>query len=299
MMLSIINFQFGEFNDSNPNWFAWFSLFINVVIPATSIFFAYWLGEINYKRDKKDKKDNDDKNIQAEKSLFINSLSELKKSLDNQIEFLNEYENKKDFKLKIDPSLQINFLQFINLKSLYHNRTQQETNDLNNLLTSLYSISDFRNSLSSELRGYINKYNIQEIKFKNYRQILYKKFYEYSNSRAEKIVKNEDGTKRWAYNPNDNFMREYSILTTVDINTDDKADRKKIDENFLVPIINISHKYIPEDINAIEINDLANDCHSAFTDMNILDDAHFRAINSHLDILHSLFTDLEGYLRSQ
>src|SRR5690606_26366288 len=124
-------------------------------------------------------------------------------NISTQISFLDEYLANKEFKLKINPALQANFLQFLDLKVIY----QGENNPtrINELLSTLYSIENITSTLALELTNYITNFNTHEAKFKNYRQAYYKKFYEYSNLRAIEII-NENGIKKWRYDENDKFM---------------------------------------------------------------------------------------------
>ena len=294
--MSIFNFQFGEFENVSPNWFDWFSLFLQITITAGSIYFAYYLGERIYKRDRKNKFEEEKLNVKSENDLFKNNLIELNKNILVQIRFLNEYITNKDFRLKLTPALQVNFLQFLNLKSLY---TQGNDNieRINNLLSSLYSIEKITNSLSKELNTYISKFNVQENKFYGYRLAYYKKFFEYSNLRAVEMII-ENGIKKWKYAEQDIFMNEYAKLRNETIgNADGTANRKFVDENFLKPLIDLANKYIPEDYNAIEIHDISNEAHSAYQNMENLTSIHFKAIESHLRILEDTKDEIEAYLK--
>lgn len=293
--MAIFNFQFGDFENVSPNWFDWLSLVSQLIITATSIYFAYYLGERIYKRDRKNKFEEEKLNVQAENDLFKNNLIELNKNILVQIGFLNEYLTNRDFKLKLTPALQVNFLQFLNLKSVY-NQENGNIDQINNLLSSLYSIEKITNSLSKELNTYISKFNIQENKFYSYRLAYYKKFFEYSNLRAVDMIV-ENGVKKWKYADQDKFMIEYAKLRNETIgNADGTANRDLLDEKFLLPLIHLANKYIPEDYNAIEIHDIANEAHSAFQNMENLTFIHFKSIESHLKILEDTKNDIEEYL---
>lgn len=296
--MSLINFQFGEFESSSPGWFGWLSLFSSIAITSLSIWFAYYLGEKTYKRDKDDKASEEARNIKSENELFTNSLLVLQNSVQIQIGFLKEYIENKDFRLKINPTLQVNFLKFIKVKTLYNERSDQEIRTLNHLLASLYSNDTILENLRSELNNFISKYNIHETKFKNgYRQILYTKFFKFSNLRAVNYRENA-GRIEWAYNADDIFMQEYFILTQSDIANDDTstASHNKIDENFLLPIIELSKNHVPRDAIAIEVLDIANDAHSAYLDMQALTQAHFNVINSYLTTLEDLNVEIQEFL---
>lgn len=293
--MSVFNFQFGEFEDVSPNWFDWFSLIINLLVTVASIYFAYFLGERTYKRDRNNKINEEKLNIVSENDLFRMNLLELNKNIEIQIGFLKEYLINKDFKLKLTPSLQVNFLQFLNLKAIYA-LNKGNYGRINNLISSLYSIEKITNSLSKEINNYISKFNAQENKFYFYRQAYYKKFFEYSNIRAVDM-KIENGVKKWKYADEDIFMNEYAKLRNQTIsNADGTTNRNFVDENFLLPLIRLANKYIPEDYNAIEIHDIANDAHSAYQNLENLTSIHFRAIESYLKILEDTKIEIEEYL---
>jgi len=292
-MISFFNFQFGEFTDVSPNWFDWFS----ICVTSLSIFAAFLIAENIYSKGKRDKKESDKNLIASENDLFENNLNELKESIGVQITHLKEYLVEKDFKLKINPALQVNFLQFIDIKCLYLNfpNNQQKKEKINSLLTSLYGMYDFKDNLISELRNYTKKHNEFQVKFKKYREIYYKKFHDYSNLRAIDI-KEEAGVKKWRYNVDDKFMNEFAKLRLVSIaNDENSADRKKIDENFLLPLIYLSNNFIPEDYHAIETNYISNDCHASYLDIENLNESHFKSMESYLKVLKDLKTEIEAY----
>lgn len=296
--MSLINFQFGEFENSSPGWFGWLSLFSSLTITALSIWFAYYLGERTYKRDKEDKASEEARNIKSENELFTNNLQELQNNVQIQIGFLKEYIENKDFRLKINPTLQVNFLRFIKVKTLYNGRSDQGITTLNHLLSSLYSNDTILENLRSELNNFISKHNIHEAKFKNgYRQILYTKFLKFSNLRTISYRENA-GRIEWAYNGDDIFMQEYFKLTQSDIANDDAstASHNKIDKNFLLPIIDLSKNHVPRDAIAIEVLDIANDAHSAYIDMQALTNSHFNVINSYLNTLADLNVEIQEFL---
>jgi len=167
-------------------------------------------------------------------------------------------------------------------------------------MTSLYSLYDFRESLRNEVRTYIEKYNYHEQKFYNYRNLMYTKYFELCNSRAEEIV-SENGIKKWAFNQNDNFMSEYSGLrnTTFDdkeiIENNGLNSRELMIERFIKPLVEISSKYIPEDYNAIEINEISNDVLAAFIYMKHVTDKHFIAIKSHIKSLEKVNAQMKSF----
>ena len=303
-MNSFFNFQFGEFNQASPNWFDWFSLISSLIISAASIFLAFDIAERIYKREKNDKEKESQDLQDTEIELFKNNLTELNIAIENQITNLQKYVEDKNFKLTFNQSVQVDFLQFIDIKHLYkkigfHNT--ESIKKLNILMTSLYTIYDFRESLRDEVRTYLKKYNYHESKFYLYRQLLYTKYYSICNLRAESIIF-EENQKKWKFKDDDKFMPEYTELiiktlsdeTIVDVTG--LKDRKKLNENFIIPLIKIAYKYVPEDFQAIEINDIGNEVNSAFIDIESVTEKHFEVIDSYLLNLKSINTKIKNYL---
>lgn len=303
-MNSFFNLQFGEFSQSSPNWFDWFSLIISLIVNTLSIFAAYYISERVYKKEKKDLK-LEDENIQtSEVELFKNSILLLKIAIDSQIIDLKEYIEKKDFSLKFHPDIQVDFLQFINVKYLYKNAGFENTESIekiNKLMSNLYTLYDFRNSLRDELRTYIKKYNFHESQFYLYRKLLYTKYFTICNVRAESFGI-ENGIKKWKFNDDDNFMKEYSELiqkTFADktiIDNNGLKDRKELNKKFIIPLISVGNKYIPEDSNAIEVNEIANQVNAAFIDMESITEKHFKAVKSYLTNLELISGKIKSYL---
>lgn len=303
-MNSFFNFQFGEFNQVTPNWFDWFSLISSLIISAASIFLAFYIAERIYKREKIDKEKESSDLQNSEIELFKNNLTELNTAIENQIISLQKYAEEKNFKLTFNQSVQVDFLQFIDIKHLYKKigfQNIESIEKLNSLMTSLYTLYDFRESLRDEVRTYLKKYNYHESKFYTYRQLLYTKYYSICNLRAESIIF-EEGQKKWKFKDEDNFMPEYTklIIKTLSdksiIDENGLKDRKKLNEDFIVPLIKIAYKYVPEDFQAIEINDLGNEVNSAFIDMESITEKHFIVIESYLENLKSINTKIKNYL---
>lgn len=278
--------------DFTPNWFDWLTLLLTIA----SIVGAYLVSESVYKREQKNKKKENKELENSENELLKNNLEEIKRPILKQIESLNEYMEKQDFRLSFYSEIQVDFLQFISVKDIYkkydfHNKENIKV--INRLFTSLYSLYDFRGSLRSEVRTYIEKYNYHEQLFYKYRSLLYTKYFELCNSRAESII-NETGIKKFSFNTKDKFMAEYTQLrgkTFADneiIDNNGLKDRKLLIERFVKPLIDISAKYIPEDYNAIEINEVSNQVLSAFNDMEHVTEKHMNAIQGHIDSLNSV-----------
>ncbi|QEE48417.1 hypothetical protein FUA48_02145 [Flavobacterium alkalisoli] len=303
-MNSFFNIQFGEFNESSPNWFDWFSLIINIIVSAASILLAFYLAERIYKKEKKDKeKDNLDL-LNSEVDLFENSLIELNVAIKSQIKDLEEYVEQKNFSLKFHPDIQVDFLQFIDVKFLYKKEGLQNSESIqktNRLLTNLYTLYDFRKSLRDELRTYIKKYNYHESKFYLYRMLLHTKYFELCNKRNID-VKIEQGIKKWSFNDDDNFMKSYTSLINKTLADEEimsggsLISREELTKKFIIPLAKISYEHMPEDYNAIEVNEIANQVIAAHRDMEEVTEKHFNAINSYLTNLNIITKNIEAYL---
>jgi hypothetical protein len=294
-----IQLSFHRIFDFTPNWFDWLTLILTIA----SIIGAYWVAKTVYGKEKDDKKLEDKELENSENLLFINNLETIQKPIISQIKSLKEYVDIQDFRLSFNPEIQVDFLQFINIKDIYKKHgfdNKKNIEIINNLMTSLYSLYDFRASLRNEVRTYIEKYNYHEQKFYNYRSLMYTKYFELCNTRAEKIV-NENGIKKWVFNQNDKFMSEYSALRnkTFDdkeiIENNGLISRDFMIERFINPLVEISSKYIPEDYNAIEINELSNDVRAAFIDMTHVTEKHFIAIRSHIKSLENVNAQMKFF----
>lgn len=287
-METIINYMQ---ETETPNWFNWLSLVFNIL----SIWFAYWLGERTYKRDKADKQKEETENIKSEKELFDDSLNTLKNDIEEQIDNLRNYIETQSLAIMLNPNIKIDFLKFINIKSLYKDN---DRNKVNKLLSALYSISDFYTLLMREKGEYQRSYNNEEKIFQeNYREVFYTQVNILNNKRAKEF-KRENGKIFFKYNEEDYFMTEYiQIANSFEKNVKDingLADRNKVAEE-LIKIINISHKYIPIDYDAITIHHLSNKANSAYANMNAITEVHFRAINSFITILENVKNEINSY----
>lgn len=303
-MDSFFTFQFGEFIDSNPDWFDWFSLAISSLISMFSVWGGFWIANKIYSKEKKDKIEEEKENQESEVKLFKNSLVQLKSAIENQIQGLNDYLDKMNFSLELHQGLQVDFLQFIDIKYLYKDTgitNQSEIQKINKLLSTLYTISDFRTSLRDEFRTYMEKYGFHEVKFYLYRKLLYTKYFElcYKRSGDFQII---GGVKTWQFSNDDHFMIEYSTLSDkifIDkevITENGLNDRKLFIERFVVPLIKLSSKYLPEDYNAIDVNDIANEVNSAYIDIEYVTSTHIQATRSYLTILTDVKEQIENYL---
>ncbi len=299
--MNCFHFLQGEFWNFAPNWFDWFS----VVVAILTIWGGYLIATAIYSKEKRDKTSEEKELLVSEVNLFKNSLKQLSISVENQIESLKEYLERKDFKIKFNQGVQTDFLHFINVKYLYKVigvKNQKEIEQINKLLSSLYTLSDIRASLRDDLRTYIRKYNFHEDKFYSYRKLFYTKYFELCNLRGLD-AKFDKGIKKWKFRDDDFFMKRYTekrldvFQDTEVIKDNELKDRKKLIEKFIIPLSQICTDYIPEDYHAIEIYDIANEVNSAHSDMDHVTQAHFEAVNSYLNILEDINIKISGYLQ--
>ena len=304
-MNSFFNLQFGNFSQSTPDWFDWFSLISSLLVSGLSIFFAFKLAEKVYQKEKADKNLEDLEIQNSEVELFKNSLIELNSSIEKQITDLETYNANRDFKLVFHPDIQVDFLQFINIKYLYKKIGFSNTDaikEINNLMTLLYTLYDFRESLRDEFRTYMKKYNYHEAKFYQYRQILYTKYYSICHHRAEVELSEGGDRKKWKFNGNDKFIIRYSELIDKTLNDDSimdstgLKDRAKLNNEFVVPLIKIAYEYVPEDLDAIQVNEIGNEVNSALLDMELVTEKHFTVIHSYLHNLKNTSTKIKKFL---
>lgn len=303
-MDSIFNFQFGTFSDSSPNWFDWFSLIANYLVSIIAIIGGFQIAKNIYNKERKDKEADSQKLNLAEFKLFSNSLQELKSAVDNQKKDIDSYLQNLDFKLVFYQNVNIDFLQFIDPKNLYLHfglGNDDKISAFNDLLKRLYLLNDFRESLRNEFRAYNEKYNYHEKKFYSYRELLYSRFYKLSNRRSINIIV-EEGRKKWQYNDKDKFMLEYSQLLEKTLSDNEIFEnnglksRKLLNERFIIVLVLLSAKYIPDDYNAIEVNEIANQVVAAFNDMEHATDVHIGILKNHSENLRISSEKISSYL---
>ena len=284
----------------SPNWFDYVSLLVTVA----SIFGAYIIAEKVYNREKGDKRVEDISLQYSENELFKNNLNSIKAPISKQINAIQEYLDNQDFNMVFYPEIQVDFLQFISLKDIYRKygfNNKEKIAEINKLMTNLYSLYDFRTSLRSEVRTYIEKYNNHEQKFFNYKSLLYFRYYELCYERNTGI-NNQGDVKKWSFDKGDHFMIEYtqSVFDTYDdkevMENYTLKSRDKLIEKFVIPLMQISAKHIPEDNNAIEINDISNQVIAAFGDMEIITKKHFATLKSFKESLEIINKKITKFL---
>lgn len=288
------------FQSTSPNWFDYVSLALTIA----SIFGAYLIAEKVYSREKSDKKVESISLQYSENKLFTNNLNSIKAPILKQIDAINGYLDKQDFNMIFYPEIQVDFLQFISLKDIYRKygfNNNAKIAEINKLMTNLYSLYDFRESLRSEVRTYLEKYNNHEQKFFSYKSLLYTRYFELCNKRNTSF-KNENGIKKWTFDKDDHFMKEYSklVLDTFDdkdiMENNALKSRDKLIEKFVIPLMKISAKYVPEDYSAIEINDISNQVVAAYSDMEITTQKHFTTLKSYVESLETVINKITNFL---
>ncbi|SHH18520.1 hypothetical protein [Flavobacterium defluvii] len=294
--------QSENLSQTAPNWFDWFSLISSLLVSGASIFFAFKLAEKVYQKEKSDKVLEDLEIQNSEIQIFKSSLIELNDSIEKQIINLQKYDSNRDFKLFLHVDIKVDFLQFIDIKYLYRRigfSNTEAIKKINDLMAMLYALYDFRESLTDEFRTYIKKYNYHESKFNQYRQLLYTKYFSICHNRAEVELSGDGNTKKWKFRVHDKFIIRYSELVDK-ILTDDSIvglqDRAKLNNEFVIPLTAIAYQYVPEDLDAIEVNNIGNDVISAFNDMEYVTKIHFDVINVYLHNLRAVSAKIREVL---
>lgn len=259
--------------------------------------------QITYIIEKKKTEKKEDKKLDlAGFNLFKNSIEQLNSAVKNQEEDILKYIEKQDFSLTFHQNVNVDFLQFIDAKKIYLILGLEHEEKINSLFKRLYLLNDFRISLRNEVRTYIKRYNELEKEFYSYRELLYLEYYRLCNTRSLS-VKIENNKKMWNFDVKDIFMNEYSKLinqilsNTEIIENNALKSRDKLVSEFVVKISEISGKFIPEDIDAIYINNLANKVNAAYIDMSEITKSHLKAMKSYSDNLNITSEKIELFLK--
>lgn len=280
-----------EFWSFSQNWFDILSLVLTIL----SLWLAFWLGERGYRRDKKDKVKEEQKLVNSEIKLFKNNLEQLSIAVDKQHAALKKYKADKTYSLEFRADVQVDFLKFVNIKHVYEHfgfDNQKVIDKINELFTSLFAMNDFRHSLRDSVRNYITRHSDFEKGFYLYRKLMYKMTHEIANKKAIDLVKDKEGF-RINFGNND-FAREFFRLNQEALknpellNEDNIVIRPKLIELFIMPAINLSKQYIPEDEDAIQVSDVANEVNSSWINMEVVTTAHFNEIDGHIATLEEV-----------
>ncbi len=289
-----------EFWSFSQNWFDILSLVLTIL----SLWLAFWLGERGYRRDKKDKVKEQKQLINSEIELFKNNLVQLLKAIDSQLEGLNKYKADKSFSLEFHPNLQVDFLKFIDVKHVYEFfgfKNEIKLDTVNSLFAGLFSINDFRNSLRDSVRNYISRYTDFEKGFYLYRKLMYRMLHEIMRKKIIDMIPGEGGS-HIDFGENE-FARQFfqlnqKTLYNPDLLTPDGAlNRPKLIELFVLPAIEISKPFIPQDEDAIEVSDVANEVNASWVNMEVVTTAHFNEIEGHIATLEKVKERINEFLQ--
>jgi|TARA_R100000501_G_C2627218_1_gene121097 hypothetical protein len=290
----------GGFWSFTQNWFD----ILTLVLTLLALWLAFWLGERGYRREKRDKNNEEEEIESLEHKLFTNNLIQLKSSIDKQVSALKEYKEKEDFSLTFISTVQVDFLQFINIKNIYKKYgfyDKEKLDKINDLFKELYQLYDFRESLRNSVRNYISRYTDLEPGFYRYRKIMYRNFFEIYHINIKDKVVNEDGSYKYLIEDNP-FVNEFIPFIGRIHKDGDLKDkngnliRGKLIDKLIDPLITICGKYIPEESSAIEILDIANEVKSAWINMEAITNGHFNEIEGHISLLNSVNSKIEVFL---
>jgi hypothetical protein len=279
----------------------WFDV-LTLVLTILSLWFAYYLGEKGYKRDKKDKEKEHKQLIKTEVKLFKINLEQLLVAINKQLAALEVYKTDQNFSLKYYQNVQVDFLKFIDLKNIYENigfENQEKLDSINELFRLLFGLNDFRHSLKDSVRNYIIRYSEFEKGFYLYRKLMYKMMHEIANKNAIDLIPGEGGvhidfgTNEFArsfFHLNQSCLYNQKLL-------DDKNQliRPKLIELFILPAIELSKQYIPANGDAIEVSDVANEVYSSWINMEVVTTAHFNEIEGHIDLLEKVKENINKF----
>lgn len=287
-----------HFWDFSQNWFDVFTLVLTIL----SLWLAYFLGERGYKRDKKDKNKEQKQHIDTEVKLFKINLKELLTVINKQLKALELYKTEQNFSLKYYSNLQVDFLKFINQKSLYESigfEKEKEINQINELFSLLFGLNDFRYSIKDSVRHYITRHSEFEKGFYLYRKLMYKMTHEIVNRNINDSIQVEEG---YHINfGNNEFARQFFRLNQAVLENPELLDengniiRPKLIDLFILPVIELCKQHIPINADAIEAADVANEVHSAWINMEKVTKAHFNEIDGHIEILKNVRDEIINY----
>ena len=302
-MNSFLTFVLGECQDSGPNSFDYFALIVSSLISVFSIWGGYKIANVIYRKEQNDRILEELMIQKTEVDLFKNSISQLKIAIDRQILSLNKYIQEKNFTIAFDQGIDTSIFNYVQIKYLYLDigfANVEEINKVNELIALISSLKNFNTNLRNEVRAYMDKYAFHEQKRYQYRKLLYTTFYELYNERSVDVEVNKE-RKKFTFSTNDIFIKEYDEL--INKITSDKevifdGSLKSIDlliERFILQLIAISSKFVPEDIHAIQILEMANVVNTAHNDINNINTLHFESVGSYNKLLKKVSDRIEKY----
>lgn len=276
-------------SDSVPNWFDWLSLGFSLIVSIFSIIGAFLLGERNYKRDKKNREEENSEKIKSQKKLFRDNLEYIKEIMSNQIDDLKKY--KETLKFSINPSIEIDFLKYVDVASLYKDN---DRNEVNKLLSVLYQLYGFSTTLTSNIKFFRDFYQRAESDFlKGHTEVFLYQSTKLINKKGIDIDKEIK----------DEFMKSYLEIVFRYRKDLVSLQNKKIDNNviykhllelnFLISMYVLSDKDIEE--LAIHTNN-ALLCYKEILDTK---NAHFQSIDNFIKYLEDrikVIRDVKPYL---
>lgn len=260
-------------SDSSPNWFDWASLIVSVL----AIGVAYWLGNRQYKAEKK----KEAKNIKSEKKLFYDNLIYLQKTIEKQIDELKDY--KVNFKYSINASIGIDFLKYVDVKSLYKGNNR---NDVNRLLSTLYQLYGVNKSLNNEVKIFRNFYYKKEKKFEDYHNHI---FYDFYNSLAGHRAEN--------FKDDDAFMENFRSIKKEYVHYMGSSGTK---ENiqiqyFLKLLYEKITPEVPQNPYATSLETKISKTSLLFYRMEEFKDIHLKKIDEFIDLLSTKLDRIKEY----
>jgi hypothetical protein len=304
-MNSFLTFVSGEGADSSPNWFDYFTLIITSLISIFSVLGGYKIARTIYKSEQNDKLLEDMMLQTTEVNLFKNSLSQLKTSVDKQVEALKRYDSERNFTIQFVQGLDTTIFNYIQIRHLYLDigfSNSEKINRLNELIGLISSLQKFSLNLRDEFRAYMDKYSFHEQKRYQYRQLLYTKFFELYNERSVSVEVDENsGRKKFTFSTQDIFIKKYNDLINTVQNDQEvifDGSLKSIDlliVRFIVPLIHLSNEYVPEDIHAIQILEISNAVNTAHKDIENITNVHFTSVNTYLQLLENISGKIQEY----
>lgn len=296
--------QDGEFISNfwsfNQNWFD----ILTIILTLFSLWFAYYLGNLAYRNDKRVKKEEHDELLNQEIDFLKFNLTELLRVIEDQVSNLKTYKKDTNSRLGIEERLQTNFMSSVDLKNVfefygYENEEQNKT--INELFTSLSAIETFRNFLQDSVRNFISNYFRFQEGFYIYRKIIYKKLFE--TVRRRQINNPQLSTIINApLFGEDHFAKTYffivrTTLRDTTISTPTGLNREKFMTNCITPLLELCQDHVPEDQDAIEVLDLADEVNQSWINMNILERAHKNEIQGLINSLEKAETSIKKFLQ--
>ncbi|MDR1792319.1 MAG: hypothetical protein LBR36_02600 [Bacteroidales bacterium] len=273
---------------------------LTFVAAIIGVFCAYCVANYIYKKESRDREKENKLLQEADNQFFNDNVCNTKKMIEQQIEYLKQYEQDRNSMLTVILELRTDYLQYIRVHNIYKQHQKKEngsTEIIYKLFSKLASLSSSQVFLQQKHQYYINKYNEYEKLFFLYRQLLYFKYYELWNKRS--ILTEGNATCDIA----DSFLKHYSELQHKTLNNpqiiDDNQmkDRKLLVSEFVLPLLVLSAKYIPNDIDAIEINQIGQDVNFAFIEMETIEKDYLAANATYMKYLQEIRLYIEKFLQ--